>query len=76
MPSTGSQKFTAGVVFALLVFVLVDALVYLTNPHGTISTSIQRYTGGSHSTLRGGLLGFLLGALLVHFTEWGCPETR
>lgn len=65
---------TGVVVFAVALAVCVDILIWLIDPKKMITPVMQEYLGGSTESLRAALFGFILGALLVHFTEWGKPQ--
>ena len=58
-------------VFTLMFGLLADIFLFVNDPESTISAVVQSYVGGSVDSLRAALAGFAVGALLVHFCEWG-----
>jgi hypothetical protein len=68
---TWGSRFTGLAVFSVLLIVLVDALIYCIDVEKTLSTTTQRILRGSPQSMRAAMLGFVVGALLVHFTQWG-----
>jgi hypothetical protein len=49
---------------------LIDIVLFMNDTQSTVSASIQQYLGASEGSYRSAMTGFIMGALLVHFTKW------
>lgn len=56
--------------FAALFITLVDIWRFAADSTTTVSYTVSQWTGASRESVASALLGFVFGALLIHFTGW------
>ena len=59
----------AVIVFLLVVMLALDVCLYVSGSP-TLSSTLQTYFGGSLKSWRAAIFGFIVCALLAHFTRW------
>lgn len=66
--------FVAATAFTSLCVVAIDMLLFAFGKEYMLTADIQEYFGGSIISFRSAVGGFVVGALLTHFTRWGSGD--
>ena len=66
--------FVAATSFTGLCVVAIDMILFSFGGEYMLTADVQEYFGGSAVSFRSAMGGFVVGALLTHFTRWGSGD--